>query len=210
VPTNASIIAFIAASLVVLLVPGPGVLYVVARSLAQGQRAGLISVLGLSAGVAVHVVAATAGLSAILMTSAITFSVVKMLGAAYLIYLGVRILLARPPQPLVDRPAARTAYRLFVDGVVVSVLNPKIAIFFLAFLPQFADSKRGAIPQQILLLGLIYVALALITDGTYAILAGRTRRCLAKIASRTSWSRYASGIVFIGLGIGTAVADRHS
>ena len=209
-PANASIIAFVAASLVVLLIPGPGVMYIVARSLAQGQRAGLVSVLGLSAGAMVHVVAATAGLSAILLTSAVAFGVVKLLGAAYLIYLGVRTLLARQPQVPIDAPAARAANRLFTDGVIISVLNPKIAVFFLAFLPQFADAARGPIPQQLFLLGLIYVALGLVTDGAYAILAGRSRRWLGNLAGRAPFARYAGGLLFIGLGIGTAVTDRHA
>jgi len=126
----------------------------------------------------VHVAAATAGLSAILLTSATAFGIVKALGAGYLIYLGIRTLLARQCAAGVDVSAPRSLYRLFTDGVVVSVLNPKIAVFFLAFLPQFVETSRGPIPQQVLLLGLLYVALALFTDSAYAFLAGRLRRWL--------------------------------
>ena len=136
-PGSASLVGFVLASLVVLLIPGPGVLYTVARSLSQGQRAGLVSVLGLSAGALVHVAAATIGLSAILLTSATAFGIVKALGAAYLIYLGICALLARDATADVGAPEPRLLSRLFTDGVVVSVLNPKIAVFFLAFLPQF-------------------------------------------------------------------------
>ena len=169
-PDSATLLAFSAAALVVLLIPGPGVLYVIARSLSQGQRAGLVSVLGLSTGAFVHVVAATVGLSAILLASATAFGVMKILGAGYLIYLGIRVLLARDSRPAPDdRSLRRSLPRLFIDGVVVSVLNPKVAVFFLAFLPHFADPSRGPVPQQIFLLGVLYVLLALCTDGAYAL-----------------------------------------
>lgn len=143
-PEGASLLAFVAAALVVLVIPGPGVLYIIARSLSQGRRAGLISVLGLSAGALVHVVAATAGLTAILLTSATAFGIVKALGAAYLIYLGLCALFSRQPAVDVEAPAPHSLSRLFTDGVIVSVLNPKIAVFFLAFLPQFVDPARGS------------------------------------------------------------------
>ncbi len=119
----------------------------VARSLGQGQRAGLVSVVGLSVGALVHVSAATAGLSAILLTSATAFGFVKTLGAGYLIYLGVRAILARDETTDVGAPLPRSLRRLFIDGVVVSVLNPKIAVFFLAFLPQFVDPSQGPVPS---------------------------------------------------------------
>ena len=198
-----------AAALVVLLIPGPDVLYIVARSLSQGQKAGFVSVLGLSVGALVHVAAATAGLSAILLTSATAFGIVKALGAGYLIYLGIRTLLARQCAAGVDVSAPRSLYRLFTDGVVVSVLNPKIAVFFLAFLPQFVETSRGPIPQQVLLLGLLYVALALFTDSAYAFLAGRLRRWLGGQVIQGPLPRYASGVVYLGLGVRTALADQH-
>jgi threonine/homoserine/homoserine lactone efflux protein len=197
-----------AAALVVLVIPGPGVLYVVARSLSQGQRAGLASVLGLSAGALVHVAAATVGLSAILLASATAFGVVKALGAAYLIYLGIRTLVARhsPGGPAASAP--RSVHRLFTDGVVVSLLNPKIAVFFLAFLPQFAEPSRGPVARQVLVLGLLYVGLALCTDSTYAVLAGRLRTWLGSDVIRGPGPRYASGVVYLGLGVSTALAER--
>lgn len=205
---SASLLGFIAAALVLLLTPGPAVLYVVARSVSQGRRAGLVSVLGLSTGALVHVLAATVGLTAILVASAAAFSIVKLLGAGYLIYLGVRTLLSRSAGSNNVAPATRSMTRLFADGVVVNVLNPKIAVFFLAFLPQFADPARGGVPQQILFLGILYVVLALITDGAYALLAGRFGRSLGRSVAAGRLMRYSSGLVYIGLGIGTAFAER--
>src|SRR5262245_48763064 len=145
---------FVAAALVLLLTPGPAVLYIVTRSIDQGRRAGLVSALGVHAGTLVHVVGAAAGLSALLMASATVFSAVKYLGAAYLIYLGIRRLRDRTTT-LVSAHAAGAPplRRAFVDGVIVNVLNPKTALFFLAFLPQFVDVARGSVGAQILALG---------------------------------------------------------
>ena len=143
------LLGFIAAALVVLLIPGPGVLYIVARSVTQGTRAGLASVVGLALGALVHVGAATTGLSAILLTSATAFGIVKGLGAAYLIYLGLRTLFSRRAVIDIETPAPLSHGRLLLDGIVISVFNPKIAVFFLAFLPQFVDASVGPIPLQI-------------------------------------------------------------
>lgn len=209
-PDAASLLAFIAAALVVLLIPGPGVLYVLARSLSQGQRAGLVSAAGLSAGAFVHVVAATVGLSALLLASAAAFGVVKLLGAAYLIYLGVRAVMSRQPNVDVETPAPRSLRRLFADGVVVSVLNPKVAVFFLAFLPHFADPLRGSVATQMFVLGVLYCVLALCTDGAYALLAGRLRRWIRGPMASGPLPRYASGVVYVGLGISTALVDQQS
>ena len=209
-PDGTSLLAFVVAALVVLLIPGPGVLYVLARSLSQGQRAGLVSVLGLSAGAFVHVIAATVGLSALLLASAAAFGVVKLLGAAYLIYLGLRAVMSRQANADVELPAPRSLRRVFADGVVVSVLNPKIAVFFLAFLPHFADPQRGSVPAQMFVLGLLYCALALCTDGAYAVLAGRLRHWMRGPMARGPLPRYASGAVYIGLGVSTALVDQQS
>jgi threonine/homoserine/homoserine lactone efflux protein len=210
VPSSASLAGFIAAALVVLAIPGPAVLYILTRSLSQGRRAGLVSVLGLSTGALVHVAAATVGLSAILLTSATAFTAVKLLGAGYLIYLGVRTLVGgRQPggNPTLQPHATQ---RIFTEGVLVSILNPKIAIFFLAFLPQFVDPSRGPVPRQILFLGLLYVGLALITDSVYALLAGSLRHWLRDRVPEGALPRYASGLLYIGLGIGTAIAGRRN
>lgn len=201
---------FIAAALVILLIPGPAVLYIVTRSIAQGRRAGLVSVLGLSTGALVHVVAATVGLSAILVASASAFTVVKMLGAAYLVYLGVRALLAHREGRDADAAPPRSLSRIFRDGIIVSVLNPKIGVFFVAFLPQFVDPAGGPVPQQVLFLGLLYVGLALITDGMYALAAASLRRWLDGRVLRGPIPQYASGAIYIGLGVTTALSGRRN
>jgi len=210
-PDSTSLLAFVAAALVVLLIPGPGVLYVLTRSLSQGQRAGLVSAFGLSAGAFVHVIAATVGLSALLAASAAAFGVVKLLGAAYLIYLGIRAVMSRRQADVgVELPAPRSLGRLFADGVVVSVLNPKVAVFFLAFLPHFTDPLRGSVSTQMFWLGLLYCALALCTDGAYAVLASRLRRWMRGPMARGPLPRYASGAVYIGLGVSTALVEHQS
>lgn len=205
-PSGTSLVAFSVAALVLLLLPGPGVLYIVTRSLSQGRRAGLVSAMGLSTGAMVHVVAAVAGLSAILMTSATAFSVVKFIGAAYLIYLGVAAFRGGDQAAPEGTPEYRSLRKLFTDGVLVSVFNPKIAIFFLAFLPQFTDPERGPIWLQITILGTLYSVLALFTDGSYAMLAGSARRWLSRGSPDRRWPRYLSGSIYIGLGVSTAFA----
>ena len=200
--------AFILAALVVLIVPGPGVLYVVTRSLTQGLPAGLISVLGLAAGAFVHVIAAAAGLSALLLASATAFGIVKFLGAFYLIYLGLRAILARQPAAEISMPEADSLRQVFVDGVVVSILNPKIAVFFLAFLPQFISKDGGSISHQFLFLGLIYVGLAICTDGAYALFASSLRNLLNRRFLLGPAPRIASGFVYLGLGASLAFTDR--
>ena len=207
---NTTLLAgFIAASLVVLVLPGPGVLYVVARSLAQGRRAGLVSALGLAVGVFAHVAAAAVGLSALLLASANAFEAVRLLGAGYLVYLGITALRARPriAAPGAGVPPPLPLRRLFRDGVVVSVLNPKIAAFFVAFLPQFVDASLGAVPLQILVLGALYAALALVTDGGYALLAGGLRARVGRWACGP-WPDRLGGGVMVGLGTHMALAGR--
>src|SRR5690242_2030640 len=151
-PSPTALLLFAAASIALLVVPGPSVLYIVTRSVSQGRRAGLISVLGVHVGSVVHVSAAALGLSALLASSATAFAAVKYLGAAYLCWLGVRKLRRRGAGPVEETPAVPRA-RLFTQGVVVNVLNPKTAIFFLAFLPQFVDPRRGPVAVQIVVLG---------------------------------------------------------
>lgn len=203
-PDIATLAVFAAATLALLLVPGPAVTYIVTRSVAQGRTAGLVSVLGVHAGSAVHVVAAALGVTAVLAASATAFTVVKYLGAAYLIYLGVRKLLDRAPLETGEVHVA-SHRRLFTEGFVVNVLNPKTAVFFLAFLPQFADPARGPVAPQIILLGLIWILLGVVSDGGYALLAaalsGWIRRS-RRIARRLD---VGSGLVYLGLGAAAAL-----
>jgi len=203
-------LGFIVAALVVLVIPGPGVLYIVARSVSHGYRAGLTSVLGLTTGALVHVGAAAAGLSAILLASATAFNVVKILGAGYLIYLGISTLLARRAATSLTAPQALPLRRLFIDGMLISIFNPKIALFFLAFLPQFVDSTSGAFTTQVLLLGCVYVSLALLTDGTYAMLAGSLRKWITPSTLNGPTLRYVSGTIYLGLGVTAALTGRRT
>lgn len=207
-PTTTTFLTFSLAAFILLITPGPAIMYLVGRSIDQGVRAGLISVLGLSTGVLFHVAAAAAGLSALLLASATAFMVVKSLGAAYLIYLGIRTLMGRPRNS--DPSAPRASRRLFLDGVVVNILNPKLALFFLAFLPQFVDPSRGSVPRQIVILGLLYIAIALITDSSYAIAAGRLRRLMPVSNSPSPWTRYFAGTVYLGMGLTAALTGRRN
>jgi threonine/homoserine/homoserine lactone efflux protein len=206
-PDLASLGLFVVAALLLLLTPGPAVLYIVARSLEQGRRAGLVSALGVHAGTLVHVAAAAAGVSAVLAASAAAFSVVKYVGAAYLIYLGVRRLRDRRSVLAAAPPTSASLRRAFVDGAVVNVLNPKTALFFLAFLPQFVDVSRGAVGLQILALGAVFVALGLLTDGAYALTAGTAARWLRGRPRFLASERFISGGMYIGLGLAAAVSS---
>ncbi len=201
---------FLLAALILLLTPGPAVLYIVARSLDQGRRAGLVSVLSIEVGNSVHVLAAALGLSALILSSALAFSIVKYLGAAYLIYLGLRRLFARDP---IQQPAGfqrQSLRRIFRQGVIVAILNPKTALFFLAFLPQFVDPSQGSVTAQLLTLGCLFVLMAVITDSLYALLAGTAGQWLKGTRSFVRAERYVVGSVYIGLGITAALADaRH-
>jgi threonine/homoserine/homoserine lactone efflux protein len=209
VPDSASLAVFLVATVALLLTPGPAVLYVVAQGIARGRRAGLVSTLGIHTGSIVHVTAATVGLSSLLVSSATAFSAVKYAGAAYLVLLGVQRLLAKGEA---DQGAARTPrslWRLYRQGVVVNVLNPKTALFFLAFLPQFVDPERPVTPQ-LLALGLVFVGLGLVTDGAYALAAGTASERLRRSRGFLRAQRWVSGSVFLGLGVTTALSGSRS
>ncbi|MEM7378120.1 MAG: LysE family translocator [Pseudomonadota bacterium] len=203
-----TLLTFCLAALVVLLVPGPGVLYVVTRTLSQGLAAGVASVLGLASGAFVHVLAATAGLSAVLLASATAFGVVKTLGVAYLVYLGIRTILSRSSPSTAPEHQDAALRQVFWEGVLVSVLNPKIAVFFLAFLPQFVMTEPGDAGWQVLFLGSVYVVLAVCTDGAYALCAHRVRRVLSDRFVYGPVPRLASGVAYLGLGVSVLVAER--
>jgi threonine/homoserine/homoserine lactone efflux protein len=205
-PSAGSLAIFAAASVALAVVPGPAVLYIVAQSVDQGRLAGLFSAVGISVGGLVHVVAATIGLSSILASSATAFTIVKYAGAAYLIVLGVRRLLTRELLEDEVSRAPRSRRRLFVDGVVVNVLNPKTALFFLAFLPQFVDPDAGAAWLQILALGLVFVAIALCSDSLWALAAGTLGSWLRRSRWYLGVKRWVTGTVFVGLGLSTVKA----
>lgn len=203
---HSTLALFMGATLVFLLTPGPAVFYIVARSIDQGRTAGFVSTLGLNAGSLVHVAAAAFGVSAVLLSSVAAFNLVKYLGAAYLIYLGVRKLLVREEeQTLHTRPPQKLS-QIFSQGVLVSILNPKTALFFFAFLPQFVDPFRGSVTAQILLLGGIFVVMAFMSDSFYAILAGTLGQWLKGNVRYLRWQRYFTGSAYIALGLGAALA----
>ena len=192
------------AALALLVIPGPAVLYIVFQSAEQGRRVGLASVAGVHLGTLVHVAAASAGLSALIVASSLAFSVVKYAGAAYLVYLGIGKLLQRDPETQVERKR-EPLRRAFVRGMIVNALNPKTALFFLAFLPQFIAPDRGGVWSQALVLGFVFVGLGLITDSLYALAAGTVGGLLRR---RRNTVRYGSGLVFIALGATAAFARR--
>ncbi len=196
---------FMGASLVLLLVPGPAVLYITARSANQGRLAGLVSVLAIETANFTQAVAATLGLSAILLSSALAFDVVKYLGAAYLIYLGIRKLLTPEEATENGEIKLESLSRIYWQGLVVNLLNPKTALFFFAFLPQFVDPGRGNVTAQTLLLGALFVGMAVITDSLYALLASSLADKLRGSRHFLKGQRYFAGLVYVGLGITTAL-----
>jgi threonine/homoserine/homoserine lactone efflux protein len=199
---------FVVASVVLLLTPGPAVLFIVARSVQQGRAAGLVSVLGIHLGTIVHIAAAAVGLSALLVQSALAFAIVKYLGAAYLIWIGIRTLMARDPDPAAPAMAAEPLRRVFRDGFVVNLFNPKTAIFFLSFLPQFVDPARGAVHWQILILGLTFMGLGMVSDAMFALAAGSAGDFLRSSRRFLRYQRWFAGTSFIGLGVTAALATR--
>jgi threonine/homoserine/homoserine lactone efflux protein len=211
VPSASAYLLFVLAALTLLLIPGPAVLYVVGQSIDRGRRAGLASVLGLHTGTLVHVAAAAVGISSLLVASATAFAAVRYAGAAYLVILGIRRLLARG-RPTGDEAREPSDLRRdFRRGIVVNVLNPKTALFFLAFLPQFVD-PGGSVALQVLVLGLTFVALGLVTDSIWALVAGATGERLRRSERFPRIERWVSGSVFVGLGVAAAATGsrRHS
>ena len=203
-PELSTLALFAVASIAMLAFPGPSVLYIVTRSVDQGRRAGLVSMLGVETGALVHVTAAAIGVSAILASSAVAFSVVKYAGAAYLIYLGIQRLRSRGGA-LPDAPAVPLR-RIFRDGVIVNVLNPKTAIFFLAFLPQFVDPHQGSGALQVAVLGTLFVLLAVLSDGLYALGAGWVGERLRGSARLRRRLDRAGGGMLVGLGAAAALS----
>jgi threonine/homoserine/homoserine lactone efflux protein len=205
-PSHASLAVFVSAALVLLIIPGPAVFYIVGRAMGQERAAGLVSALGIAVGTLFHVAAAVVGLSALLMSSALAFSVVKYLGAAYLIFLGVQKLLGKDSFAPAG-PAERTSLRrIFAQGIVVNILNPKTALFFFAFLPQFVDASRGKVPAQIFFLGTLFAVMGALTDSLWGLFAGTLARWLHGNSRWTQAPRYVSGGMLISLGVATAFA----
>jgi threonine/homoserine/homoserine lactone efflux protein len=194
------------AALIFALVPGPAVVFIVTRSVDQSRRAGMASGLGVACGNQALVVAAAFGLSALLATSEIAYDVVRFAGAAYLVYLGVRRLLDRAVPTEAGAAVPKPLSRLYGQGVVVGVLNPKAALFFFSFLPQFVDQGHGAVAAQMLVLGTLVVAITLVSDCGYAALAGGVAQTLLRRPKVVRRQQIVAGCVYIGLGIAAAVS----
>lgn len=200
---------FVVSVVVLLVTPGPAVLYIIARSIDQGRTAGLVSVLGMAAGGAVHVLAAAAGISAILMTSSMAFNIVKYLGAAYLIYLGCKKLFFSQNPATSDIPKAepKRLTKVFYESVMVEILNPKTALFFLAFFPQFISPTAGSVTLQFLVLGSFFIVIALISDGTYALLSSVIRKWIVSSPLIAKIQDLLTGVTYIGMGLFAAFAN---
>jgi threonine/homoserine/homoserine lactone efflux protein len=208
-PSHSQLLFFITTAAVLLAIPGPAVLYIVSRSIGQGRNAGFVSALGIGVGTLVHTAAAAIGLSALLMSSAAAFSIVKYLGAAYLVFLGIQRLrnhesIAAASQNA-DAPGASLS-RVFAQGIVVNILNPKTALFFFAFLPQFIDPARGHVATQILSLGILFACMGTTSDSIWALFSSSVAGWLRTNPRWTRNERYVSGGILISLGLATAFA----
>jgi threonine/homoserine/homoserine lactone efflux protein len=198
---------FLAASLALIIAPGPDSLYVLARGAAQGRRAGIISALGTSTGLLAHTSAAALGVAALLHTSALAYTALKLAGAAYLLFLGLRTLLSHRSFSLPDVGRRTAGVQLYAQGALTNILNPKVALFFVAFLPQFADPRVGALAPQLLLLGGVFALMGL----TYLILVAMLASALGRVLrARPAWAhrlRWLTGSVLIGLGVRLALPE---
>src|SRR5438105_7881241 len=188
---------FLLAAGALIVIPGPAVLFIVARSIHQGRQAGVISALGVACGGLVHIAGAVLGFSALLASSAMAFSAIRWIGAAYLVYLGIKTWRSRDDEPALIAPPLPPR-RLFAQGFLVNLTNPKTALFFFAFLPQFVDPERGHLAAQIVFLGLLFALLGFVTDGCYALLASTAGQWLRRSRRYLEIERYVSGTLFIG------------
>jgi threonine/homoserine/homoserine lactone efflux protein len=202
-------LAFGLASLLIIVIPGPSVLFVVGRALAYGRRTALVSVVGNEVGALVVVCAVALGVGAVVERSVLVFTLIKLCGAAYLIFLGVRALVRSGAHAgLQGEAGERGGWRAGLDGFLVGVANPKTAVFFAAVLPQFVDRERGDVPGQMLVLGLIFVLIALVCDSTWSLAASSARVWFGRSPRRLRLVGGAGGLAMIGLGLGIAVTGR--
>jgi threonine/homoserine/homoserine lactone efflux protein len=205
-PSHSQLLFFISAALILLAIPGPAVLYIVGRSIGQGRNAGYVSALGIGVGTLVHTAAAAVGLSALLVSSAAAFRVVKYLGAAYLVFLGIQRFRSKESLAAQSDPVAPRASlaRVFGQGIVVNVLNPKTALFFFAFVPQFIDPTRGHVAMQILSLGVLFASMGTTSDSIWAFFSSSLAGWLRGNFRWTRHEHYVSGGILISLGLATA------
>jgi threonine/homoserine/homoserine lactone efflux protein len=203
VPESATLVLFALSAVALVAIPGPNLIYIVTRSVDGGRRVGVASALGVEAGTLVHVLAAAAGLSALVASSALAFDLVKLAGVAYLAYLGLRALFRREPAgQAAERPDALS--RVFAEGALVNLLNPKVSIFFLAFLPQFVDPALGPASTQVLVLGSLFFLIAMVLDLLYVVVAGLLSGVLRAGRAR----RYVTGGIYLALAAFAASGSR--
>jgi threonine/homoserine/homoserine lactone efflux protein len=208
-PSTPTLLAFVLAATLLVAIPGPAVFYIVNRGISQGRRAAVVSALGIETGALVHVVAATVGLSALIASSRELFLVVKYAGAAYLILLGILVWRSREDVHVGALPIRKNSHRrLYAQGILVNVFNPKVGIFFLAFLPQFVAPDRGAIPLQMLLLGGVFLIVATVLDIAYALASGFVGEWLSRRKGTAGLRNRISGAAYIGLGAVIGISDR--
>ena len=203
-----SLTLFIAASWVLIITPGPDTLYVLTRGITQGKQAGVISALGVTLGIFVHTLAAAFGLALVLQTSALAFQIVKYVGALYLLYLGIKTLKDRSSLTFALEHKPRQLRVLFGQGVLSNVTNPKIALFFLAFLPQFVHPENGPVPMQMIVLGLIFAFFGVIYLSGVGYSAGHIGMWIARHPGYLKPLRWATGGILLGLGLRLAFTER--
>ncbi len=210
-PSLSTFAVFAAAAIALIALPGPNMMYILTTGIGHGRRAALASAAGVEVGALLHVGAAALGVSALIRASALAFNVVKYLGAAYLVYLGIRTLTTRlQTDRLEKRPPAMPYWRLFRRGLVVNLLNAKVSLFFLAFLPQFVEPSRGSATRQILVLGIVFFLIALAMDAAYALAAGSVGAWLRRRPGFAGRQKYVTGSIYLALGLSAAFASgRH-
>jgi len=207
-PEFSSLAAFIAASAILGITPGPDILYVIMRGAAQGARAGLAAAAGLTTGIIGHTTFCVIGVSAIIASSAVAFTVLKIAGAAYLIYLGVRMLRAGKGLELKGGGGAQPLWSIYRQTVVMNLINPKVALFFLAFLPQFVTPGSGPVPLQLAVLGVTFMVVSFVVMASAGLAGGQIRRWLARSDNAARRVQYTAGAVLIALGARLAFEGR--
>jgi threonine/homoserine/homoserine lactone efflux protein len=208
--SHSSLILFVTGAAILLVIPGPAVTYIVSRSIGHGRTAGLVSVLGITTGTVCHIIAATLGLTAVLASSALAFQSIKYVGAAYLIYLGIKTLLQKDERFVEAAGRETSSLRLYGQGLLVCLLNPKTALFFLAFLPQFVDPGRGHVTLQILQLGILFALMGWCSDSAYAVIAGTVAERIRGSLRLRRIQRNLSGGGLIALGLASAFSGSRS
>lgn len=207
-PEFSQLATFIAASVLLTLTPGPDIIYVILRGAVQGPKAGLAAAAGLSVGVIGHTAFCVVGLTALLAASGLAFAVVKWMGAAYLVYLGVRMWMAGNALDLTVEGEGKSLSAIFRQTVVMNLINPKVALFFLAFLPQFVDPVAGPVQMQFAVYGLVFMVIAFIIMGAAGLAGGHVRRFLITNQNRSKWAHQIAGTVLAGLGVSLIASGR--